>query len=48
MSLKGLWPTVGGVPTDLTGVGDVEAMKFVEPVGNRLMGGWWRVEGREG
>jgi len=36
VSLKSLWPTVGGVATDLTGVGDVEAVKFVEPVGNRL------------
>ena len=37
VSLKSLWPTVGGIATDLTGVGDVEAVKFVEPVGNRLV-----------
>ena len=37
MSLKSLWPTVGGIATDLTGVGDVEAVKFVEPVGTRLV-----------
>ena len=36
MSLKSLWPTVGGVAADLTGVGNVEAVKLVEPVGNRL------------
>ena len=50
VSPKSLWPTVRGVATDLTGVGDVEAMKFVEPVGNRLaemVVVRWSVEVRE-
>ena len=49
--LEGFRSTVCGIATDLTGVGDVETMELVEPVGNRLREGrreGGRERGREG
>ena len=39
VALEGLGSPVSGVPTDLTGVAQVEAMELVEPVWNGLRGG---------
>lgn len=36
MPLEGLRSSVGVVPTDLTVVVDVEAVEFIQPVGNGL------------
>lgn len=36
VALEGLWSPVSGVPTDLTGVAQVEPMQLVEPVGDGL------------